>query len=97
MRVFGWHVALLSQSIQDAQHSPLGEIGPARGGYHQVNHLRQTLTVSCSALAMTAAQPSGAVSTISAMAHRGLPGETGANDRTWPRQKPVIDSYCQIV
>ena len=40
MRVFGWHVALLSQSIQDAQHSPLGEIGPARGGYHQVNHLR---------------------------------------------------------
>ena len=75
VQVFGWHVALLSQSIQNAQHSPLGEIGPAGGGRHQVNQLRQTLTVSGGALAMTAAEPTGAVSTISAMAHRGLPGE----------------------
>ena len=74
-QVVGWHVALLSQSIQNAQDSPLGEIGPAGGGRHQVNQLRQTLTVSCGALAMTAAQPTGAVSTISAMAHGGLPGE----------------------
>ena len=74
-QVFGWHVALLSQSVQDAQHSPLGEIGPDGGHRHQVNQLRQTLTVSCGALAMTAAEPTGAVSTISAMAHRGLPGE----------------------
>ena len=73
-QVVGWHVALLSQSIQNARHSPLGEIGPA-GGRHQVNQLRQTLTVSCGALAMTAAQPTGAESTISAMAHGGLPGE----------------------
>ena len=82
VQVFGWHVALLSQCIQNARHSPLGEIGPAGGGHHQINHLRQTLTVSCGALAMTAAQPTGAVSTKSAMAHRGLPGETEANDRT---------------
>ena len=75
VQVFDWHVALLSQSVQNAQHSPLGEIGPDGGGHHQVNHLRQTLTVSCDALAMTAAQPTGTVSTISAMAHRGLPGE----------------------
>ena len=74
-QVFGWHVALLSQCIQNAQHSPLGEIGPAGGRRHQVNQLRQTLTVSGGALAMTAAEPAGAVTTISAMAHRGLPGE----------------------
>ena len=74
-QVVGWHVALLSQSIQNAQHSPLGEIGSDGGGHHQINQLRQTLTVSCGALAMTAAQPTGAVSTISAMAHRDLPGE----------------------
>ena len=73
--VFGWHVALLSQSIQNAGHSPLGAIGLAGGGHHQVNQLRQTLTVSGGALAMTAAEPAGAVTTISAMAHRGLPGE----------------------
>ena len=30
-QVVGWHVALLSQSIQNAQHAPLGEIGPAGG------------------------------------------------------------------
>ena len=75
VEVVGRHVGLLSQSIQDAQHSPLGEIGPAGGGRHQVNHPRQTLTVSGGAPAMTAAEPTGAVSTISAMAHRGLPGE----------------------
>ena len=74
-QVFDWHVALLSQSVQNVQHAPLGEIGPARGRHHQVNQLCQTLTVSCGALTMTAAQPTGAVSTISAMAHRGLPGE----------------------
>ena len=72
-QVVGWHVALLSQSIQNAQHSLLGEIGPAGGRRHQVNQLRRTLAVSCGALAMTAAEPTGAVSTISAMAHRGLP------------------------
>ena len=71
-QVFGWHVALLSQCIQNARHPPLGEIGP--GGHHRVNQLRQTLTVSCGALTMTAAEPTGAVSTISAMAHRSLPG-----------------------
>ena len=81
-QVFGWHVAVLSQSIQNAQHSPLGEVGLSGGRCHQVNHLRQTLTVGCGALAMTAADPTGAVSTISAMARGGLPGETGANDRT---------------
>ena len=74
-QVVGWHVALLSQSIQNAQHSLLGEVGPAGGRRHQVNQLRQTLTVSGGALAMTAAEPTRAVSTISAMAHRGLPGE----------------------
>ena len=72
-QVFDWHVALLRQSIQNAQHAPLGEIGPAGGGRHQVNQLRQTLTVSCGALAMTAAEPTGAVSTISAMAHSWSP------------------------
>ena len=41
-QVVGWHVALLSQCIQNAQHSPLGEVGPAGGGRHQVNQLRQT-------------------------------------------------------
>ena len=46
-QVVGWHVALLSQCIQNAQDSPLGEIGLAGGGRHQVNQLRQTLTVSC--------------------------------------------------
>ena len=74
-QVFDWHVALLSQCIQNAQHSLLGANGLAGGGHHQINHPRQTLTVSCGALAMTAAEPAGAVSTISAMAHRGLPGE----------------------
>ena len=95
-QVVGWHVALLRQCIQNARHAPLGEIGPDGGHRHQVNQLRQTLTVSCGALAMTAAQLAGAVSTTSAMAHRGLPGETGANDRTWRRRKPVIDSYCRM-
>ena len=40
---------------------------------HQVNQLRQILTVSCGALAMTAAEPTGAVSTTSAMAHSRSP------------------------
>ena len=75
VQVFDWHVGLLSQCIQNAQHSPLGEVGPAGGGHHQINQLRQTLTVSYGAPAMTAAEPTGAVSTKSAMAHRGLPGE----------------------
>ena len=74
VQVVGWHVALLSQSIQDAQHSPLGEIGPAGGRRHQVNHPRQTLTVSGGAPAMTAAEPTGAVSTISAMGPSRSPG-----------------------
>ena len=74
-QVVGWHAALLSRSIQNAGHSPLGANGLAGGRRHQINHLRQTLTVSGGALAMTGAQPAGAVSTISAMAHRGLPGE----------------------
>ena len=30
-QVFGWRIALLSQCIQNAQHSPLGEIGLAGG------------------------------------------------------------------
>ena len=100
VEVVGWHVALLSQSIQDAQHSPLGEIGPSRRR-HQVNQLRQTLTVSGGAPAMTAAEPTGAVSAISAMAHGGLPGETGANDRTWSRQTSLTviaewySMYCE--
>ena len=30
-QVFGWHIALRSQSIQNMQHSPLGEIRLAGG------------------------------------------------------------------
>ena len=76
VQVFGWHVALLGHSFQDAQHVPLGEVGLAGGRHHQVKHQCQPLTVGIGALAMTAAQPTGAVSTVSAMAHGGLPGET---------------------
>ena len=52
---------------------PLGEVGLAGGRHHQVKHQCQPLTVGIGALAMTACAATGAVSTVSAMAHGGLP------------------------